>query len=67
MLEFSGLYVLLNFSVAIFSEAGSALSANTSAAVIGAIQIVGSYVSVHLADKAGRKVCIFPHNVSIIL
>jgi len=55
LLEFSGCFVLLNYSVAIFTEAGSNLSPNESAIVIGIIQILGSYVSVHLVDKAGRK------------
>lgn len=58
LLEFSGCFVLLNYSVAIFTEAGSNLSPNESAIVIGIIQILGSYVSVHLVDKAGRKVCL---------
>lgn len=56
LLEFSGCFVLLNYSVQIFTEAGSNLTPNMSAIIIGVIQIFGSYVSVHLVDKAGRKV-----------
>lgn len=39
----------------IFDEAGSSLSPNISAIIVGSIQLVGVYMSTLLVDKAGRK------------
>lgn len=59
LMEFSGCFVLLNYSVAIFIEAGSNITPNESVIVMGLIQAIGSYVSLHLVDKAGRRVVSF--------
>lgn len=39
----------------IFEEAGSSLSPNVSAIIVGSIQVVGVYCSTVLVDRAGRK------------
>lgn len=54
--EFSGLFAMLTYSSTIFIEAGSSLSPNLSSIAIGFMQLVGSYVSTLLVDRAGRKV-----------
>lgn len=40
----------------IFNEAGSTLSSNKSAMVVGGIQLIGASISTILVEKAGRKV-----------
>ncbi|XP_065084145.1 facilitated trehalose transporter Tret1-like [Ochlerotatus camptorhynchus] len=53
--QFCGCFAMLNYTASIFNESGSTLSANTSAIVIGSIQMVGSYFSTMLVERAGRK------------
>nr|XP_029716911.1 facilitated trehalose transporter Tret1-like isoform X1 [Aedes albopictus] len=53
--QFCGCFAMLNYTASIFSESGSTLSANMSAIVIGSIQMVGSYFSTVLVERAGRK------------
>lgn len=53
--QFCGCFAMLNYTASIFSESGSTLSANMSAIVIGSIQMVGSYLSTVLVERAGRK------------
>lgn len=47
---------MLTYSSTIFIEAGSSLSPNLSSIAIGFMQLMGSYVSTLLVDRAGRKV-----------
>lgn len=49
---------MLNYTATIFEKAGSTLSPNMSAIIVGFIQIIGSYFSTVLVDRAGRKFCI---------
>lgn len=51
----SGVFILITYASIIFDEAGSSLSSNASAIIIGSIQIVGVYSSTVLVDRAGRK------------
>ncbi|CRL04891.1 CLUMA_CG017942, isoform A [Clunio marinus] len=51
----SGVFALLSYASMIFDEAGSSLSPNSSAIIVGGIQIVGVYASTLLVDRAGRK------------
>lgn len=52
----SGTYAMLSYASMIFHEAGSSLSPNVSAMIVGLIQLVGVYVSTVFVDRAGRKV-----------
>lgn len=54
--QFCGCFAMLNYSANIFKESGSNMSPNTSAIVVGVIQLLGSYVSTILVDRAGRRV-----------
>lgn len=51
----SGVFALLSYASMIFDLAGSTLSPNASAIIVGGIQVVGVYVSTLLVDRAGRK------------
>lgn len=54
--QFCGCFAMLNYTATIFEEAGSTMSPNMSAIVVGVIQLIGSYVATNLVEKAGRKV-----------
>lgn len=47
---------MLNYTATIFAEAGSSLTPNMSAIIIGIIQLLGAYISTFLVDRAGRKI-----------
>lgn len=51
----SGTYALVSYASMIFDEAGSSVSPNISAIIVGCIQVVGVYCSTILVDRAGRK------------
>lgn len=51
----SGTYCLLSYASFIFDEAGSSLSPNVSAIILGSIQMFGVYFSTILVDRTGRK------------
>lgn len=46
---------MLSYASTIFDEAGSSLSPNASAIIVGVIQLVGVYISILVVDRAGRK------------
>lgn len=56
--QFSGVVTMLNYTATIFQEAGSSISPNMSAIVIGAVQVFSTFISVLIVDRTGRKVCI---------
>lgn len=47
---------MLSYTATIFQESGSSLNPNDSAMVVGIIQIIGSYLSTLLVERAGRKI-----------
>lgn len=55
--QFCGCFAMLNYTSNIFKEAGSNMSPNMSAIIVGVIQLLGSYVATNLVERAGRKVC----------
>lgn len=54
--QLCGVFAMINYTATIFQEAGSDLAPNSSAIVVGAIQLFGAYLSTILVDRAGRKV-----------
>uniref|UniRef100_A0A4Y0BPF7 MFS domain-containing protein n=1 Tax=Anopheles funestus TaxID=62324 RepID=A0A4Y0BPF7_ANOFN len=54
--QFCGIFAILTYAASIFASVGSTLSPNTSAIIMGAIQIVGTLSSFVFVDLAGRKV-----------
>ncbi|XP_043269313.1 facilitated trehalose transporter Tret1-like [Venturia canescens] len=53
--QLCGITVMLSYAATIFKMAGSSLSPNTAAIIIGSIQVVGSWVSTALMERAGRR------------
>lgn len=47
---------MLSYTSTIFRESGSSLSPNDSSIIVGVIQILGSYASTLLVERAGRKI-----------
>lgn len=54
--QFCGCFAMLTYTAKIFENAGSNLTANMSAIIVGIIQLFGAYISTFLVDRAGRKV-----------
>lgn len=54
--QFCGCFAMLNYTAKIFKEAGSNMSPNMSAIIVGVIQLFGSYMATNLVERAGRKV-----------
>lgn len=54
--KFCGGYAMLSYSASVFKEAGSGMTPNKASIIVGAIQLIGSYVATSLVDHAGRKV-----------
>lgn len=54
--QLCGCFAMLQYTVSIFEQSGSAMSPNMSAIVVAAIQVLGSYFATFLVDRAGRKV-----------
>lgn len=52
----SGVSALLCYTANVFAEAGSNLSPNSSAIVIGIILLIGAAITTNLVDRAGRRV-----------
>lgn len=53
--QFSGTFTLTNYAATIFKESGSTINPNYSTVVIGCGQVVGTFVSISLIDRIGRK------------
>lgn len=54
--QFSGLFPMINYASMIFQQSGSSLSPNLSSIIMALLQLVGTYTSTFLVDRAGRKV-----------
>lgn len=53
--NFCGSFVMLNYTTAIFEEAGSTLTANQSSIVVAFVQLFANLMTIILVEKAGRK------------
>lgn len=54
--QFCGCFAMINYTGTIFEQAGSSLSPNISAIIVALIQLLGSYASTMLVEKAGRRI-----------
>lgn len=54
--QFSGTNVIMFYTVTIFDLVNSDLSSNTQTIIVGAVGVVGTLVSVFIADLAGRRI-----------
>lgn len=57
--QFSGINAVILYTSDIFLAAGSNLDANTAAMIVGGFQVVATYISSLIVDKAGRKILLF--------
>lgn len=57
--QLSGCFGMVSYTASILEAAGTAKDPNTSAIVIGVIGLLGSFTSIYLIERAGRKVCSF--------
>ncbi|XP_041566229.1 facilitated trehalose transporter Tret1 [Drosophila elegans] len=53
--QFSGLFTMVNYMSDIFANSGSTMDPDTCTIIIGAVQILGTYVTTLLCDICGRK------------
>ncbi|GAB0091271.1 hypothetical protein DMENIID0001_060900 [Sergentomyia squamirostris] len=58
-----GIFPLINFTSSIFEEAGTDLTPNMSAIVVGLIQLIGIYISLMCIDRAGRRILLMISSV----
>ncbi|XP_043500909.1 facilitated trehalose transporter Tret1-like isoform X1 [Polistes fuscatus] len=53
--QLCGIFAMISYTETIFRISGSSLSPNTAAITVGAIQVVGSYLSTSLMERTGRR------------
>lgn len=54
--QFSGVFVMISYAGKIFTDSGSAIEPNIAAIIVAIVQLIGTYISTTLVDKAGRRV-----------
>ncbi|XP_030384785.1 facilitated trehalose transporter Tret1 [Scaptodrosophila lebanonensis] len=54
--QICGAFAMLNYTGVIFQQSGSTLPPTLAAIIVGTIQILGTYISTLLVERAGRKV-----------
>ncbi|KAH8412743.1 hypothetical protein KR009_005255 [Drosophila setifemur] len=63
--QLCGCFAMLNYTAVIFEEAGASLPSTVAAIIVGAIQLMGTYVSTLLVERLGRKVLLLVSAVGI--
>ncbi|KZC09071.1 Facilitated trehalose transporter Tret1, partial [Dufourea novaeangliae] len=53
--QLCGIFAMVSYTETIFRISGSSLTPNTSAIIVGAIQVFGSYLSTSLMERLGRR------------
>ncbi|XP_043474785.1 facilitated trehalose transporter Tret1-like [Leptopilina heterotoma] len=53
--QMCGMFVMLSYATKIFEMSGSSISPDISTIIIGIMQLIGSYISTFLIERAGRK------------
>ncbi|KAJ8676719.1 hypothetical protein QAD02_012506 [Eretmocerus hayati] len=56
--QFCGIFAMINYAETIFRASGSSMSPQTSATMLATIQVLGSYVSTTLMERAGRRMLV---------
>ncbi|KAK1126203.1 hypothetical protein K0M31_004837 [Melipona bicolor] len=53
--QLAGIFIMISYTETIFKMSGSSLSPNSSAIIVGMIQVFGSWLSTTLMERAGRR------------
>ncbi|XP_055376001.1 facilitated trehalose transporter Tret1-like [Condylostylus longicornis] len=53
--QFCGAFAMINYTALIFYESGSSMPPELAAMVVAGIQVIGSYFSIILIERSGRK------------
>lgn len=53
--QFSGTFCVVTYAKTIFTDSGSNFNPNTSAIILGSLQILGTYCTSILIERLGRK------------
>lgn len=53
--QLAGIFIMISYTETIFKLSGSSLSPNSSAIIVGMIQVFGSWLSTTLMERAGRR------------
>lgn len=52
-----GIFCMISYTAKIFSLSGAKTDPNKAAMIVAAIQLVATYISTMVVDRAGRRVC----------
>lgn len=65
--QFSGVYILLNYTTAFFAEAGSELTPLQSSILICVVQLVANAFAAILVDRLGRRILLVTSTIGTAL
>ncbi|KAL0129708.1 hypothetical protein PUN28_001757 [Cardiocondyla obscurior] len=57
--QLSGVNTLIFYAKRIFDDAGSTFSSSTSSVIVGVVQVIATYFSTIMIERAGRKLLLF--------
>ncbi|KAH8321728.1 hypothetical protein KR074_004284, partial [Drosophila pseudoananassae] len=63
--QLCGCFTMLNYTAVIFEQAGASLQPTVAAIIVGAIQMLGNYVSTMLVERLGRKILLLVSAIGI--
>ncbi|XP_066598151.1 facilitated trehalose transporter Tret1-like [Prorops nasuta] len=53
--QLCGIFAMMSYTESIFKTSGSSFSPSTAVIIVGAIQLIGSYISTSLIERMGRR------------
>ncbi|PSN54587.1 hypothetical protein C0J52_07385, partial [Blattella germanica] len=65
--QFCGIYAIASYAGSIFEASGSDIKPQVATIIVGAIQLLGSFASTSLMDRAGRRILVTISNASMAL